>query len=427
MFAPKLLSENPYFDNAGPTFIKMAVCIALSLLPALGSNLTADANNNEKVTKEKAALTKKLAAIGLQAKVNIGLSRFPGYFYLTMPSAQAFPTWQKLHARAAETGYYPLIWLDKNRAETEAAHLESLSAPLSLTLKKLGVKPKSSLDIKELNARLDSRPKLPAYPFPKGKITTQGEAIQADILLQLQDLHLNELKRSGSAPGVMPSSMQQITKYGDINRKYLTVMMLVMSKTQKKEKEQHHKVSAAADSVPFAPREQITKICQRGEEKDFAQWLTMTEHSSACYQVETGTSHTLPTPQQESLAAFQYDSLQRKYLPLPSVIILLLPAKASYQAPSYLDFGNVNACPSPAVHVAAAKWWQRKYGAELVSITNDSMEFYVKNPPKTNQDALTLAREQFIYCPDLVKQGAGNLSQLAADIRNARFWTFWWD
>ncbi len=427
MLITRLFSRNSEFQGAQNGSEKIAAGIAIAIFLAVETALPAIAENQARTVEAKASVTKKLAAVGVNSRVNIGLKRFPDYYYLTTPGMQAFPTWQRLHARAAETGYYPLIWLDKARAEIDSAHMKRVSAPIALALKELGVKPRSSVDLKEVNARLASRPKFPAYPFPTGKVTNQEEAIRADILLQLQDLHMHELKRNGVTPGAMPTSMQEITKYGDINRKYLTVMMLVMSKPQSKGRNLTHQNKDSAGSIPSIPAEQIAKTCQRGEEKDFPQWLTMTEHSDPYYKVETGTANEVSTPQQESRAAFQYDFMKHKYFPLPNAIILLIPAKKSYLAPAYLDFGDVNACPKPAVHVAAAKWWQRKYGAELVSITDDSLEFYVKNPPRTDQEALKLAREQFIYCPDTVKQGAGNLSQLAADIYNAKFWTFWWD
>ena len=41
--------------------------------------------------------------------------------------------------------------------------------------------------------------------------------------------------------------------------------------------------------------------------------------------------------------------------------------------------------------------------------------------------ALELAREHFIYAPDNVWQGTGDLDRLASTVRDATVWYFWWD
>jgi len=38
-----------------------------------------------------------------------------------------------------------------------------------------------------------------------------------------------------------------------------------------------------------------------------------------------------------------------------------------------------------------------------------------------------LAKEQFLYCSDIVEQGAGSIRNLASILLNGRAWYFWWD
>lgn len=109
------------------------------------------------------------------------------------------------------------------------------------------------------------------------------------------------------------------------------------------------------------------------------------------------------------------------------VYIAKVPAKHAYELPAYLKVGGWNECPDPEKHVAIQKYWFDKYGAEMVSYLGDVLEFSVQNGPKTREDALTLAKEQFLYCPDTVYQGTESLSGLAAAILNADTWFFWWD
>ena len=113
--------------------------------------------------------------------------------------------------------------------------------------------------------------------------------------------------------------------------------------------------------------------------------------------------------------------------PLPEVAIALLPIEEGWQATAILPWGNYNENPGPALHTAVLRDWSRRYGAELVSMTGDVIEMAVSRPPTTDQEALALAREQFMYAPDIVQQGVGDVETLAAALKDSRSWYFWWD
>ena len=55
------------------------------------------------------------------------------------------------------------------------------------------------------------------------------------------------------------------------------------------------------------------------------------------------------------------------------------------------------------------------------------MNIKVARKPETRAAALDLAREQFAYCSDIVEQGVGTLSALAASLMENDWWYFWWD
>jgi hypothetical protein len=55
------------------------------------------------------------------------------------------------------------------------------------------------------------------------------------------------------------------------------------------------------------------------------------------------------------------------------------------------------------------------------------MNIRVKSRPPTRKAALELAREQYVYCSDIVEQGAQTLSALAAMLMGSGWWYFWWD
>ena len=68
-----------------------------------------------------------------------------------------------------------------------------------------------------------------------------------------------------------------------------------------------------------------------------------------------------------------------------------------------------------------------RVGGELVSMTGDILELSVKRPPTTDQAALALAREHSSYAPAIVQPGTGDVETLAAILKDARAWYFWWD
>lgn len=94
---------------------------------------------------------------------------------------------------------------------------------------------------------------------------------------------------------------------------------------------------------------------------------------------------------------------------------------------SAVKYGNWNSCPAPDIQCAIMKYWEEKYGAEIVSMTGDTIECKVKNPPATKDAAIQLAWEQYWYCADIVDQGTQTIANLAAGLINSEYWFFWWD
>lgn len=113
--------------------------------------------------------------------------------------------------------------------------------------------------------------------------------------------------------------------------------------------------------------------------------------------------------------------------PLDKVHILILPTKEAAAVPAYLRWGGWNACPAPEYHVAALRDWHRRYGAVPVAMTGDVINVHVTRRPQSRDDALSLAREQFLYCEDIVLQGTDTLAPLAAGLMQSDWWFFWWD
>jgi hypothetical protein len=113
--------------------------------------------------------------------------------------------------------------------------------------------------------------------------------------------------------------------------------------------------------------------------------------------------------------------------PLAQVYIVTVPTDDWTTIPAYLRWGNWNDCPAPEYHVAALRSWRDRFGAELIGLSHDVMNIRVRRRPSNRAEALDLAREQYSYCSDIVEQGVGSLSALAAALMEHDWWFFWWD
>lgn len=111
------------------------------------------------------------------------------------------------------------------------------------------------------------------------------------------------------------------------------------------------------------------------------------------------------------------------------VFIATVPTSDSTLIPLFLRYGNWNDCPPPHVHVAIARHWKESFGAEIVTLTADVIEFILPGAraPSDEAAAMKLATEQYLYCSDIVEQGVGSIATLAAALRKSTRWYFWWD
>ncbi len=122
--------------------------------------------------------------------------------------------------------------------------------------------------------------------------------------------------------------------------------------------------------------------------------------------------------------------------PLEEVYIALTPAQISWHIPAILNLHISNfdlsyqeqkGVKEQEIHVGIFRKWEQEYGAEIVTILPDALEFMVAKPPKSFEAALKLAQEHFVYCDDVIYQGASTLDHLAETLMNSEYWVFWWD
>lgn len=123
----------------------------------------------------------------------------------------------------------------------------------------------------------------------------------------------------------------------------------------------------------------------------------------------------------------RFTILDAPRFPAYPIYLALIPTRLSWQAPAFLMYGGWHSGLDPEHHVALAKRWHDRYGAELVAVMPDTVEMRAMRPPRTRADALRLAWEHYTYCVDVVIQGTQTIDALAAGLLNGRSWFFWWD
>lgn len=70
------------------------------------------------------------------------------------------------------------------------------------------------------------------------------------------------------------------------------------------------------------------------------------------------------------------------------------------------------------------KRFDKKYSLDIVGASGDWCEFKINREP---QNWLTLAKEAYKVCPDIVDQGSGTVEKLAAEMKQTKRLYFWWD
>jgi hypothetical protein len=182
-------------------------------------------------------------------------------------------------------------------------------------------------------------------------------------------------------------------------------------------------LSGAFDEFLFCRQEDMKYLKEHGDQEGATTLEAALAGDDPFRCMPRGTWPRGVHPNNEISTAYHYRTGEH----LPQVFIALVPTTVSWHVPIYLYFGGFNDCPDPTSIGAVLRYWQEKYGAELMCMTHDVLEFQVTRPPRKRQEALLLAREQFLFCRDIVEQGTQTIERLAAELLNATRWFFWWD
>jgi hypothetical protein len=108
------------------------------------------------------------------------------------------------------------------------------------------------------------------------------------------------------------------------------------------------------------------------------------------------------------------------------VFLALMPVEAGWQVPGLLNYGGWNRYPEPVEHTALLRDWYRRYGAELVAMTDCTAEFVVRRPPRTRAGAWALAWELMRYSDAVRGKSPDAAVDFAADLLGSGHWVARW-
>ena len=210
---------------------------------------------------------------------------------------------------------------------------------------------------------------------------------------------------------------------------------------------------AEQDYLPFNTADILSKVCARPLQETLSPWvekqrsfaeimglklppdadaatLAKTLDASGAFEFIGRKRSVEPWPTEPPAAskiefASTREVLSRKTF--PAVVMSLIALRNPYEAPAYLGFGGWNECPEPEIQVEVLRNWYERFGAVPAAITAAVMECVVARPPQTEPESFNLAVEQWLFCNDIVSQGAMSIRRLAISLWRSPQWYFWWD
>lgn len=103
-----------------------------------------------------------------------------------------------------------------------------------------------------------------------------------------------------------------------------------------------------------------------------------------------------------------------------------LTPKTRYLAPLLVPMGGFNECPQPLEQALVFRHWQERWEMTPLVVTQDCWVLRAEKRPQTNEEALMLAKEHFLFCPYVLEE-FDTIGQYAESLKGQSIWTFWWD
>lgn len=105
-------------------------------------------------------------------------------------------------------------------------------------------------------------------------------------------------------------------------------------------------------------------------------------------------------------------------------VITILQSENKYEPLLFEATNAVNYEIYTSQIIDQLKSWDSKYGIELNGVGSDFVFGEFKNQPNNLHK---FAKELYVFCPDIVDQGVGNIKELEKTIKETKGFFLWWD
>jgi len=173
-------------------------------------------------------------------------------------------------------------------------------------------------------------------------------------------------------------------------------------------------VSAYLTYVDLPP--EVKRMDDKSFDEVYAAYTRVWEGNALLDEKRTGGSYAYPEINADWIEARMEDG------------VLLMPMKAEerYQVPLIVPMGGYNECPLPVYQAALFKHWQEEFEMVPLAVTQDTWVVRAGRLPATDNEALQLAKEHFMFC-QYVLESFDSVGQYASYLKNNEIWHFWWD
>jgi hypothetical protein len=104
-----------------------------------------------------------------------------------------------------------------------------------------------------------------------------------------------------------------------------------------------------------------------------------------------------------------------------AMALLLIPTMNSWEIPAYLSWYGAETCTSELL-IALLRYWNQKYGAELVAHYSTMLQLVVDRLPNSSSEALQLAYEQEVIAPCTTILPGVSLRNHARELLHSKQW-----
>ena len=133
-------------------------------------------------------------------------------------------------------------------------------------------------------------------------------------------------------------------------------------------------------------------------------------------------------PQKRLHCTLHYESETRSSVVTDRVSVLFVPARSGWEVPAVLAYSTMEGERPPQVHVAALKWLEDEFAAELIGLSDRVLEVIPRQRPNDYQEALLPGAWLSAYaaCTAGSLDESASIEEFAVYLVESDYWGLCW-